>query len=89
MLKDICGEEGGEIIRVTKVFGEGDDMLIIENIPMISCANGEGYFTAETLHEIEGMKMHRDVFATKREVLVARFTADVKEVGELEGAEVA
>jgi YgiT-type zinc finger domain-containing protein len=61
ILKDICGEDGGEVIHVTRVFGEGDDMLIIENIPMISCASGESYYTAETLHEIEGIKMHRDV----------------------------
>ena len=82
MLNDICGEDGGEVIRVTKVFGDGGNILIIENIPMISCSNGESYFTAETMHEIERIKMHRDSFATKREVLVAEFVADVGETRE-------
>jgi YgiT-type zinc finger domain-containing protein len=86
MLNDICGEEGGEVIRVTKVFGEGDNMLVIENIPMISCASGESYFTAETMHEIERIKMHRENFATKREVLVAEFVADVSELKEAQVA---
>ena len=82
MLKDICGADGGEVIRVTKVFGKGDNMLVIENIPMISCTDGEGFFTAETLHEIERIKKHRESFATKREVLVAEFVADVSETRE-------
>ncbi len=89
MLEDICGEGGGEIVRVTQVFGDGDNMLVIENVPMISCASGENYFTAEALHEIEGIKIHRDVLASKREVLVARFSADMREAEELDKAGVA
>lgn len=41
---------------------------------MISCPNcGESYFTAETLHEIERIKLHRQSFATERPVEVAEF----------------
>jgi len=34
---------------------------------------GESYFTAETLHEIERIKLHRDSFAAEKTVGVAAF----------------
>lgn len=71
---DICGQEGARIRRVTEAFGKGEDLLIIENIPMVSCPNGgESYFTADTLHEIERIKLHRKSFAEERAVSVAPF----------------
>ena len=54
MTCDNCGKEGARIRRVTRSYGKGDDLLVIENIPVISCPHcGESYMTAETLHEIE------------------------------------
>jgi len=42
-------------------------LLLIENVPVVSCPHcGEGYLTAETLHEIERIKLHRQSFAVKR-----------------------
>ena len=74
MVCDICGQEGARVRRVTEAFGKGKDMLIIENVPMISCPNcGESYFTADTLHEIERIKLHRRSFAVERSVPVASF----------------
>ncbi|MFQ5770643.1 MAG: type II toxin-antitoxin system MqsA family antitoxin [bacterium] len=74
MVCDICGQEGARVRRVTEAFGKGEDMLIIENVPMISCPNcGESYFTADTLHEIERIKLHRKSFAVERAVPVASF----------------
>jgi hypothetical protein len=41
---------------------------------MVTCSNcGESYFTADTLHEIERIKLHRKSFAEKREVAIAEF----------------
>ena len=49
-------------------------MLVIENIPIVSCPNcGETYLTAETLHEIERIKLHRRAWAQERAVAVAAF----------------
>ena len=49
-------------------------MLVIENIPVITCAHcGESYLTAETLHEIERIKLHRQSLAQQRPVAVAVF----------------
>jgi len=70
----ICGQEDARIRRVTEAFGKDKDMLIIENIPMISCPNcGESYFTADTLHEIERIKLHRKSLNVERRVPVASF----------------
>ena len=74
MVCDICGNEGARIRHVTRSYGKGDGLLVIENVPIISCPHcGESYLTAETLHEIERIKLHRQNFATKRSVAVAQY----------------
>jgi YgiT-type zinc finger domain-containing protein len=73
MVCDICGKEGARIRHVTRSDGKADDLLVIENVPVISCPHcGESYLTAETLHEIERIKLHRQNFAAKRPVAVAK-----------------
>lgn len=74
MICDICGKEGVRIRRITRSYGKGENLLVIENVPVISCPHcGESYLTAETLHEIERIKLHRKSFATSRPVSVASF----------------
>ena len=74
MICDLCGEEGARIRRVSEALGKGKNVLLIENIPLVSCPQcGEEYFTAETLHEIERIKLHRKSLAISRPVAVASF----------------
>jgi YgiT-type zinc finger domain-containing protein len=74
LICDICGEEGAKVRHVSRSYGKGEDLLVIENIPVISCPHcGESYLTAETLHEIERIKLHRQSFAESRPVSVAIF----------------
>ncbi|MHA1880735.1 MAG: type II toxin-antitoxin system MqsA family antitoxin [Candidatus Heimdallarchaeota archaeon] len=74
MICDICGQEGAKVRHVTRSYGKGVDLLIIENVPVVSCPHcGESYLTAETLHEIERIKLHRKSFAKERSVPVAAF----------------
>ncbi len=74
MICDICGNEGLVIRHVTRSYGKGKTLLVIENVPVMSCPRcGESYLTAETLHEIERIKLHRRNFASKRQVAVAEF----------------
>ena len=76
MICDICGKEGARLRKVSEAHGKGKDLLIIEDIPLISCPNcGESYFEADTMHEIERIKLHRKNFAKKRHVEVAPFSA--------------
>lgn len=70
---EICGGEA-QIKYVTRSYGTGANLLVIENVPVVSCANcGESYLTAETLHEIARIKLHRKSFAKQRKVAVAEF----------------
>jgi len=74
MTCDNCGKEGARVRHVSKSYGQGDNLLVIENVPIISCPHcGESYLTAETLHEIERIKLHRKSFAEQRQVAVAAF----------------
>lgn len=74
MVCDICGREGARIRRVARIYGKAKDLLVIENIPVVSCPNcGESYLTADTLHEIERIKLHHRSFAVERPVEVASF----------------
>ena len=74
MLCDTCGREGARIRRVAETYGKGGDLIVIESIPMVSCSHcGESYFTADTLHEIERIKLHQKSFAVERPVPVAKF----------------
>ena len=74
MVCDVCGKRGARIRHVTRSYGKGANLLVIENVPVVTCPNcGESYLTAETLHELERIKLHRASFAEKRPVAVADF----------------
>lgn len=74
MVCDICGREGAQVRRVARSWCAGKDLLVIENIPVVSCPScGESHLTAETLHEIERIKLDRKRMAVKRPVEVARY----------------
>lgn len=71
---EVCGQPGARVRYVTRSFGHGESLLIIENVPMVSCPScGESYFTADTLHEIERIKRHRHEVAVGKVVPVAEF----------------
>jgi YgiT-type zinc finger domain-containing protein len=74
MICDNCGKQGARIRRLTRTYGKGKGILVIENVPVITCPHcGESYLEAETLHEIERIKLHKKSFATNRSVPVVHF----------------
>ena len=74
MICDICGKKGARLRRVARSYGKGENLLVIENIPVVSCPHcGESYLTAETLHEIERIKLHGASLAAERPVAVANY----------------
>lgn len=75
MTCELCGKEGARFHKCTRSYGAGEKLLVIENIPMISCPHcGESYLKAETMHELERIKLHRNSFATERPVRVAEYS---------------
>ena len=74
MLCDNCGKEGARERSVTRTYGKGKDMLIIEGVPVISCPHcGESYMTLETVRGLERFRRAGRKKATKREVAVVTF----------------
>ncbi len=75
---DNCGKPGARLRYVTRSYGTGDQLLVIENVPIISCPScGASYLTAQTLHAIDRIKRERQRLATTRPVAVAEFTPAV------------
>lgn len=71
---DNCGRQGARIRRVARTYGKGKNILVVENVPVVSCPHcGESYLEADTLHEIERIKLHNKSFAVKRSVPVVEF----------------
>ena len=38
MICDICGKEGARLRRVSRSYGKGRSLLIVENVPVVCCA---------------------------------------------------
>ena len=74
MICEICGKQGAHIRKVARTYGKGKDLLVVENIPVVSCPHcKENHLTAETLHEIERLKLHRKNLAVERSVEIVSF----------------
>lgn len=72
MVCDICGVPSAAIRRITRTYGKGKDILVIENIPVVSCTHcGEIYLEPETIRAVERIKRNRKRLATPRNVAVA------------------
>jgi YgiT-type zinc finger domain-containing protein len=77
LLCAFCGEAGVHLRKVTRSFGRGPSLLVIEDIPLWTCPHcGESYFEAQTLHEIEHIKALRKNLAIDRTTPVALFQAE-------------
>ncbi len=75
MICDICGESGVRQRYISRSYGQGEALLVIEGVPVMSCSQcGESYLTAQTLHEIERIKHQREGITVKRPVAVAVFS---------------
>jgi YgiT-type zinc finger domain-containing protein len=71
---DNCGKPGARLGYVTRSYGAGEQLLVIEHVPIISCPScGARYLTAQTLHALERIKRERQRLATTRPVAVAEF----------------
>jgi len=71
---EICGKDTASIKRVTKSFGRGPSLVVIENIPVLSCSScHESYITADTAREIDRIRKNRVTVGKAKRVLVASF----------------
>jgi YgiT-type zinc finger domain-containing protein len=71
-----CGQLAAREALRPQVFGQGDRLLVVENVPTSSCENcGETYFTGATLDELERILGNQTEVAVVRPVPVAQFMA--------------
>ena len=71
---DICGKDTARTRHVTRSYGKGASLLVIENVPVISCSScGQSYLDAETLNEIERIKSNRKKLTVRRPLAVAEY----------------
>ena len=71
---EICGKDTASIKRVTKSFGRGHSLVVIEDIPVLSCNScHESYITADTAREIDRIRKNRVTVGKAKRVLVASF----------------
>ena len=71
---DVCGKLGVARRRLPRTYGRGATLLVVEDVPVMVCPNcGESYLKAETLQEIERIKLLRRSLAKSRSVAVASF----------------
>ena len=74
MTCDVCGKDGARQRYLTRSYGKGESLLVIEDVPVICCPHcGERYMTAQTLDQIERIRRSSHNLATKRLVPVAVF----------------
>ncbi|WP_256868021.1 YgiT-type zinc finger protein [Candidatus Entotheonella palauensis] len=71
-----CGHDSARIRRVPQTLGKGEDLIVVENVPLVACRNcGESYFTADTLHHLEHIRSTRETSTSPRQIPVANFEA--------------
>lgn len=70
----ICGKKTASIKKVTKSFGRSHSLVVIEDIPVLSCRScHESYITADTAREIDRIRKNRVTVGKAKRVLVASF----------------
>jgi YgiT-type zinc finger domain-containing protein len=66
---------GARIDHVTRCYGKGETLLVIKDVPVVRCPHcHESYLAAQTLHEIERIKLHRQSLAVGCPVPIAEFS---------------
>lgn len=74
MICDYCGKKGAVTKHITRSFGKGKNILVIEGVPMVVCPHcGQNYFTADTLHELERLRLYKKSIGVRRVAPLIRY----------------
>lgn len=72
----VCGEKNAYPITISKVFGRGENAILIEDIPAFNCLHcHQQYIEAETMDAIDKIRRNPGAFTHKRPIDVAQLIA--------------
>ena len=67
MICDSCGNKGAKVKHVSRTYGKGKNMVVIDDVPIVVCPScGQSYMTADTLGQIARLKLHKNNVKRKR-----------------------
>ena len=70
---DICGVTAAREVRRNKVFGKGSKMIVVEDIPFISCQNcGQTYITRNAMLVLDDIRTHSQTKTVTKEMAYAK-----------------
>jgi YgiT-type zinc finger domain-containing protein len=70
----ICGAQTARSVRRPQLVGKGDNLVMVNNVPMYSCRNcGHTYFTVEVARMLDQIRLHPDQYTETRAIPVAEF----------------
>ncbi len=79
MLCDICDQDEVKIELVDKLLHVDSEMIIVKSVPVFSCPHcHERYLTAQTMYELERLKLHHKEVAQPQSVGVVSFNQAVE-----------
>ncbi len=71
-----CGKHAARLYLKNHTFGQGSQMIVIENVPTYVCDNcHETYIDAQTSRAIDKVLEHPERQTTRREISVATLAA--------------
>ena len=76
MICIFCGTIGTKTIYKTKLFGKGENALVIENVPVQNCDTcGESYYDPDVSQMIDDILTHPEKQAVTRQISVVSLAA--------------
>ncbi len=74
MICENCGKQNAKIKKVSRSYGKGNELFVLDNIPVIYCPDcKENLLTSKTMHEIERLKKYKKSLKSKKMVPVINY----------------
>jgi YgiT-type zinc finger domain-containing protein len=70
----VCGVQAAREVKRPQIVGKGENMTLVEGVPMISCRNcGNDYFSIEVARLLDAIRKHPEQYPAIKEIPVVEF----------------
>jgi len=74
MICENCGKQNAKIKKVSRSYGKGNNLFVLDNIPVIYCPDcKENMIRSKTMHEIERLKKYKKSLKPKKMIPVINY----------------